>query len=56
MFELRRNSDQNPLSKVGQRTKQYLDDLSRDFSIMLSSVRPRAGRRRRREMERLGRG
>jgi hypothetical protein len=40
MLELRHNSDQNPLSKVEQRAKQYFEDLSRDFSIMLSSERP----------------
>jgi hypothetical protein len=40
MLELRRNSDQNPLSKVGQGAKQYVEDLSRDFSIMLFSERP----------------
>jgi hypothetical protein len=37
MFELRCNSNQNPLSKVGQRAKQNFEDFSRDFSIMLSS-------------------
>jgi len=41
MLELRRNSDQNPLSKVGRGAKQYFEDLSRDFSIMLSSEHPK---------------
>jgi hypothetical protein len=36
MFELRRNSDQNPLSKLG--AKQF-EDLTRNFSIMVSSER-----------------
>jgi hypothetical protein len=36
MFELRRNSDQNPLSKVGAK---YSEDISRDFSIMAPSER-----------------
>jgi len=39
MLELRCNSDQNPLSKVGQGAKRYFEDLPRDFSIMLSSER-----------------
>jgi hypothetical protein len=39
MFELRRNSGQNPLSKVGRGAKRYFEDLPRDFSIMLSSER-----------------
>jgi hypothetical protein len=40
MLELRRNSDQNPLSKVGQSAKRYFEDLSRDFTIMLFSESP----------------
>jgi hypothetical protein len=40
MLELRRNSDQNPLSKVGRGAKQYFEDLSRDFSISVPSEPP----------------
>jgi hypothetical protein len=39
MFELRRSSDQSPLSKVEQHAKQYFEDLSLDFSKMLSPDR-----------------
>jgi hypothetical protein len=39
MLELRCNSDENPPSKAGQGAKRYFEDLSRNFSIMLSSER-----------------